>query len=240
VGRVPLRALLAMLCACVIVAATAATPAAAARAPRQGPVLLGNVWASNQSGYGEAAPETIFNGGDPTGLVRGIHWKHWGAGRAWGWGTSIFVWPGLSVAEGLRARARVVAFHLGTCEGSAAYNAVEWFFPAYHQHFHPGVYGDICTEHHAHHLRYHPTHCGGVQITKLTRAVDITTENMSCRAAGRLLRTSPTQRYAVAGGRFRHRGFYCGSMGWGEIGPPSIFECALDRHSVVFEVYAPA
>jgi hypothetical protein len=234
-----LLAFLGMLGVCAATSPAASRPSAKAHGSLGGPVLLGSVWGSNQSGYGEAHPKTIFNGGDPTGLVRGIKWKHWGARRAWGWGSSIFVWPGLSVAEGLRARARVVAFHLGTCEGRAAYNAVVWFFPAYHQHFHPDVYGDICSAHHPHGFRYHPTHCGGVQITRQTRAVEITTEHMNCRSARRLLRTSPSQRYAVTGGRFRHRGFYCGSMGWGEIGPPSIFECALDLRSVVFEVYSP-
>jgi hypothetical protein len=134
-----------------------------------------------------------------------------------------------------------VALHLGDCEGRTAYNAVEWFFPSYRQGFHRAVAGEICTEHRRHHLvGYHPRHCSAASITRLTRAVSVTTENMTCRSARRLIRTSPAQRYAVAGGRFRHDGFYCGSMGWGEIGPPSIFECALDRRSVVFEIYAPA
>jgi hypothetical protein len=234
------RKLLALLV--VLIAASAIVPAVGAGADHghRQRVVLGNSFGPNQDGYGEPHPRRIYGGGDPTGLVIHIHWKHWGSKRATGWGRGFFVWPGLAVAEGVPARARVVAFHLGTCEGHASYNALEWFFPRYHQHFHRGIAGSICF--HNGHVRdnYHPRHCGGLNVTRLTRATSITTLHMSCRAARRLIRTSQSSRYAVGGGRFRHHGFYCGSMGWGEIGPPSIFECALDQHSVVFEIYVHA
>jgi hypothetical protein len=230
------RRLFALLCACVALAALLPAAGVAAHAPRER-VVLGNSWGPNQSGYGEAHPRRIFNGGDPTGLVMHVHWKHWGSRRATGWGTGLFVWPGLSVAEGIRARARVVAFHLGTCEGHPSYNAVEWFFPAYHQRFHRSLGGQICSEHqHGLLAGYHPRHCGGVNLVRGTRAISITAENMTCSAARRLLRDSPSQRYAIPGGRFRYRGFYCGSMGWDESGFPSIFQCALDQRSVTYEV----
>jgi hypothetical protein len=234
-----LFALFSVLGACLVMSMIPGL-GVAAQLPQSGSVVLGNVSGPYQDGYGEAHPRKIFGGGDPTGLVQGVHWKHWGSGRATGWGTGLFVWPGRTVAEGVRARARVVAFRLGSCEGHAAYNALEWFFPAYHQRFHPSLGGQICTEHHHHQFPFHSRHCGGVQITRLTRATELTSENMTCRSARRLIRTSQTQRFAVAGGRFRHHGFYCGSMGWGEIGPPSIFECALDDRSVVFDVNVPA
>jgi hypothetical protein len=230
-------ALLGVLGVCVVAAALIPAAGIASHADHRSRVVLGNSSGPSQDGYGEAHPRRIFNGGDPSGLVMHVHWKHWGSRRATGWGTGLFVWPGLAVAEGFRARARVVAFHLGTCEGHAAYNEVEWFFPAYHQRFHQSLGGQICSEH-RHHLRssYHPRHCGAVNLTHGTRAISITTENMTCRAGRRLLRGSPSQRYAVPGGRFRHRGFYCGSMGWEETEFPSIFQCALDQRSVTYEV----
>jgi hypothetical protein len=222
----------------VAIAAFALVPATgvgAHHAHRQR-VVLGNSAGPSQSGYGEAHPRKISNGGDPSGLLLDVHWKHWGSKRATGWGRGLFIWPGLAVAEGIRARARVVAFHLGTCEGHAAYNAVEWFFPAYGQHFHADLGGQICTEHEHQDYSYHPLHCQAVNLVHGTKAISITAENMTCDAARRLLRGSPSQRYAHSGGRFRYRGFYCGSIGAEESEFPSIFQCALDQRSVTYEV----
>jgi hypothetical protein len=210
---------------------------AAAGHPLGGPITLGNSSSPNQRGYGESHPRVIFNGGDPSGLVNDIHWTHWGSRRATGWGRGLFVWPGLTVAEGLRTRARVVAFHLGSCEGHASYDALEWFFPRYHERFHPGEYGEICSEHFRRRNTYHPRHCGGLMLANRVKAFSITAENMNCRSARRLVRTTPAARYAFSGGRFRHRGYYCGSTGWEEFGSDSTFDCALDRRSVFFEVY---
>jgi hypothetical protein len=36
---------------------------------------LGKATSQYQRGYGKVRPRTIFNGGDPTGLVRHIHWR---------------------------------------------------------------------------------------------------------------------------------------------------------------------
>lgn len=201
-------------------------------------LALGESRSPTQVGYGETHPKTIFNGGDPTGLVTHIHWRHWGAKKAFGWGRSIFVWPGTSVAEGLSARARIVAFHRGMCNEVPSYNAVEWFFPTYHQSFAPGQYSGTCSGEYSG-FRYHPSHCRAVDITRQSRAVSVTTQHLSCRRARRVIASSPAQRYAVSGGRFIHRRYYCGTQGWIEGEPPAIFECALDRHSVVFEIDAP-
>ena len=37
-------------------------------------------------GWATAHPKEIFNGGDPSGDVRSIHWSHWGAATATGHG----------------------------------------------------------------------------------------------------------------------------------------------------------
>jgi hypothetical protein len=56
-------------------------------------------------GWGTYKPPEIFNGGDPSGMVSGIHWKDWGKKDAKGIGkTSIFMpgggyYPGLVSAD---------------------------------------------------------------------------------------------------------------------------------------------
>ena len=82
---------------------------------------LGRQWAPNQKGYGKVEPRTIFNGGDPTGLVQHVRWTRWGRPRALGSGFGYWVWPGLGVADGsTRSRAVVVAYDLGRCRGRLA------------------------------------------------------------------------------------------------------------------------
>lgn len=200
--------------------------------------VLGQAWSTGQDGYGEARPQRIFNGGDPTGLVTNIKWSRWGAKKAIGWGRGTFVWPGRSAAEGRHARARVVAYHLGECNGKPSYNAIQWFYPRYGERFHRHLYLNTCSG------DYRLDHsgsreCRDVDLPNLQRAVEVRAYHMNCRQARRLISSSPAARYAVDGGRFVHRGYYCGSMGWGDSGPPSLFECARDLRSVTFEMFAP-
>lgn len=50
-------------------------------------VVLGSpTYVLHGSGFGTARPSTFFNGGAPSGLVRRIHWRHWGAATATGTG----------------------------------------------------------------------------------------------------------------------------------------------------------
>ena len=207
-------------------------PAGVAKEPK---LTLGQPWSPYQDGYGEVKPRRVFNGGDPTGLVTHIHWKHWGAKQAWGWGTGIFVWPGTSVAEGIRARARIVAFHRGSCHGAPAYDAVQWFYPHYRETFHPGLHINICSGQYRG-FSYHPRHCRSVDLSRGERAYEVTTLHLSCRRARKLIASSPAPRYASRGGRFIHRRFYCGTTGMYEGEPPAIFSCALDLRSVTFDV----
>lgn len=125
---------------CSSAAHPAATPAA--RAPALG--QSAGVFARGQ-GFGEVKPATIFNGGDPTGLVTGITWKSWGGPTATGTGTTDYVGPSQSVAAGTRETATVVAFRLGTCDGKLMYRAVEWYFPQHGQAFQPRHYQNICA-----------------------------------------------------------------------------------------------
>ena len=98
-----------------------------------------------QRGYGHARPRTIFNGGDASGLLTGIHWSTWGRSRAIGTGRGLYVAPDQSNAEGTEEPARVVLFALGSCKGRRAYEAIEWYFPQHGERFQPHRYIDACT-----------------------------------------------------------------------------------------------
>ncbi|HET9899386.1 MAG TPA: hypothetical protein VFQ44_31045 [Streptosporangiaceae bacterium] len=96
-------------------------------------------------GWGQARPATVFNGGDPTGLVTDITWTSWGGNTAIGTGISDYVGPNQTVAGGTQQPVTIVAFDLGTCDGKLMYQAVEWYFPQHHQSFNPRQYEDVCN-----------------------------------------------------------------------------------------------
>ncbi len=97
------------------------------------------------AGFGQVKPSEIFNGGDPTGLVTHVAWTSWGGARAVATGTSEYVGPNQTDAQGTEEPATVVAFDLGTCDGKLMYQAVEWYFPQHSQAFNPSAYENICT-----------------------------------------------------------------------------------------------
>lgn len=84
-------------------------------------------------GFGAVRPTEISLGGDPTGILTGIAWQSWGGASATGSGTSTYVAPGQSVAQGTQETATVVAYGLGTCKGVPAYQQVVWYFPQHGQ-----------------------------------------------------------------------------------------------------------
>jgi hypothetical protein len=108
------------------------------------PILAGP-WSPNQQGYGHARPLTIFNGGDPTGLVKHIEWLVWGGPRAVGVGVGFYVAPNQHTFEGHPEAAVVVLFRLRRCHGRPAYNAIEWYSPQHGDHFDPQEYINACT-----------------------------------------------------------------------------------------------
>lgn len=140
--------------AAATIAAVALGIAAATAAASAMPILAGP-WSIGQKGYGHAKPRTIFNGGDPTGLVKMIHWTSWGGHRAIGTGTAEWVGPHQSVAQGqFEKGAKVVLFQLGSSHGRSAYNAIEWYFPSHGQKFSSGTYINACTG--TYYLNGHP------------------------------------------------------------------------------------
>lgn len=103
--------------------------------------ILGQVWASNQFGYGEVRPGRFFNGGSGSGLVQDVQWSSWGESQAIGTGTG---WTG--GASGRQYRAEIVAFDLGSCNGVLAYRSLSWYSLEDGQRFDPAVAQDICPE----------------------------------------------------------------------------------------------
>jgi hypothetical protein len=106
-------------------------------------VVLGHPWAPGLRGYGAVRPATIFDG-YRTNLVDGIKWESWGGTRAEGAGFAYYTAPGQAATEATREPARVVAFKLGRCGGSRAYEAVHWYFPQHGQRFDAGTYKHAC------------------------------------------------------------------------------------------------
>ena len=94
---------------------------AAVPMPPGQPVLGSKAFISRVGvGWGTYQPREIFNGGDPSGMVKGINWTYWGQPDAYGYGqTYIFktnggYYPGSVTAE-LRA------FDLGRCTANGPF-----------------------------------------------------------------------------------------------------------------------
>ena len=104
------------------------------------------LWSYNGQGWGKVRPTTVFNGGDPTGLVMHITWSSWGGNVATGTGESDWVGPNQTVATGTQETVTIVAFNLGTCDGKLMYQAVEWYFPEHGETFDSSKYEDICHD----------------------------------------------------------------------------------------------
>jgi hypothetical protein len=122
-----MRAKLIVASALVIVLGAVAASASAA-------VVLGSKGFTGPAGegFGTAHPARIFNGGDLSGLVDHITWKHWGEPAAIGHGrNSIFKPTGGYYRR--RVTVKLRASEIGPCAGHRAYTRLEIRFPK-----HPG------------------------------------------------------------------------------------------------------
>lgn len=109
-------------------ASTGTRPLAAAR----GRVVLGaKAFAPNGTGWGSSRPSTIFNGGDPSGLVTHIHWSSWGGSTARGHGLNAIFKPHGGYYRQL-ATIELRASSLGHCSagGPRAYRHLDIRVPA--------------------------------------------------------------------------------------------------------------
>lgn len=198
---------------------------------------LGSPWGQNQTGYGQMRPSTIYNGGDPTGLVQHIHWTNWGKSIAVGSGESTYVWPGTAVGDNAPIfGARVVAFRLATCKGYPSYNAIEWYFPKYDQTFNPHVYINACTGKYAGQSVSKTVHCADVPVAGGSgTATEVEVFGMSCANVRQLITHAPVASYIMDGGRFMQSGFRCGTMGAGSLGE-ALFDCAFGDREFLYSV----
>jgi hypothetical protein len=76
------------------------------------------------AGWGTAEPSEIFNGGDPSGSVRNIHWRNWGDPTAIGFGLNPIFKPGGGYYR-KPARIELRATDIGRCSGRRAYRMLE-------------------------------------------------------------------------------------------------------------------
>jgi hypothetical protein len=86
------------------------------------PVVLGGVvyGAPLGEGWGTERPDTIFNGGDPSGLISDVKWSSWGGPIARGHGHhSLFKPSGGYYSH--QVVAQLKAKRIGNCEGRRAY-----------------------------------------------------------------------------------------------------------------------
>lgn len=192
---------------------------------------MGDGWSGRQSGFGEVQPESLYDGLGPTGLLRRVRWDDWGNGRAYGWAVGLFQWPGTSLGEARPMKARVVAFRLGVCGGRAAYTAVEWYFPGYSGRFDPRRYLDACSGDHVD--RIPDRLCADISVSGL-RVNSISAQMVGCRFVRRLIRAAALRHYSLVGGRFKSRGYYCGTIGAGPTEPRAKFECAKGSSQIAF------
>jgi hypothetical protein len=100
------------------------------------------------SGFGEVAPDSFSEG--PTAEsphVNSISWSNWGAPQAMGQGQAIDgIGQSGPVSSWPVKTATVVAFDLGSCDGSTpAYQKVTYYFPQDGQTFDPTMATNACT-----------------------------------------------------------------------------------------------
>jgi hypothetical protein len=115
--------------AVLIVGALAAPSLAAGKS---GVVLGSMAFAPNGWGWGTSKPKSIFNGGDPSGMVTHIHWRSWGGPTAIGFGRNPIFKP-KGGYYGRLAKIELRAEDIGSCKGRAAYRQLSVRVPS-----HPG------------------------------------------------------------------------------------------------------
>ena len=204
------------------------------------PVLGVEDYLNNGAGWGEVAPETVFNGGSPGGLLSDITWSNWGADTASGFGLKPIYKPnGGYYAKPVRAEVR--ATRLATCPDSdrPAYTRLLVRYPK-----RPGgPIGDfspwalnLCD------YDQKPDTCGDVGLASNSDygAFEITAWDVGCAAAKRLAKQ--VARIAIKPGSLvnystHQDGFSCEGYSLDETdGLPEItWTCSRDSAQVAFK-----
>lgn len=79
-------------------------------------VLGAKAFAPSGAGFGRVKPSKIYLGGVPSGLIKHVHWRHWGKKRALGHGRTYIYKPQGGYYKG-SVRAKLRAHSLGHCGG---------------------------------------------------------------------------------------------------------------------------
>jgi hypothetical protein len=115
-----MRARFTLAVVVVIAGVSVAAVSLAASGRTASTVVLGSAAFAGQGGegWGTSRPKRIFNGGDPSGLIREIQWVSWGGSTATGYGLhSIFKPHGGYYSEPVLAIVR--ASGLGRCSSDS-------------------------------------------------------------------------------------------------------------------------
>jgi hypothetical protein len=197
---------------------------------------LGMAYAHTE-GFGQAHPVAISLGGDGTGVVLHIHWTHWGSPEATGTGEAVWVWPGTCDGCNGLSHARVVAFHLGACDGLPSYNALEWYFPEYGDTFSKTRFLDLCTGVSEGAPQWIgapsslPPQCPAARLADDGVATEMSAEGISCKRASSFVDHLPRGPYKSAR-RFIVGSFRCGTQG--AFSGPAVVQCERGYESITF------
>jgi hypothetical protein len=121
-----------LLTYCGFVALVSALVVAAAAGSSRRVVLGAASYAGpNGAGWGKPHPKRIYNGGDPSGLIRHVHWISWGGAVARGHGRHAIFKPHGGYYRKL-VRIQLRAYDLGRCtrHGPLAYRRLSFREPS--------------------------------------------------------------------------------------------------------------
>jgi hypothetical protein len=119
-----MRARLALVAVVFAAGVSVAAASLAASGSTASTVVLGSAAFAGQGGegWGTSRPTRIFNGGDPSGLVKEIQWASWGGSTAIGYGlTFIFKPHGGYYSEPVLVVLRASGLGKCTAKGPRAY-----------------------------------------------------------------------------------------------------------------------
>ena len=132
-----------MLLGVALVTLLVLSPVLATAEPYRPPVLGSTGLGGSTKGFGKVKPRVVYLGGDITGYVHKLHWKHWGWRRAVGWGRGYYPPPGQPSANSVAVPFQLRASHLGMCHGRRAYKRLG-FYAEYGGHLRFGSTWGIC------------------------------------------------------------------------------------------------
>jgi hypothetical protein len=187
------------------------------------------------SGWGEARPETLYNGGVPSGNASGITWRDWGADVAFGRGKIPQYRPGGGYYR-RRVAIEFQASRLGECadaRGTPAYTRL-----IFRARVRPGgPFGDwtpwtydLCD------FESRPSACPRVSFGNGRGARRVAQWDTDCATAAAVARDSQRVRYRRGFAKYRYTfdGFVCNGYSFSGERKRITFTCSRDTAVVEF------